>query len=203
MKFPLRYGSITLNEVESRYGQPKIELYGLFRALKALEHLVWGFNVLVEMDASFLKPMANSPGLPNAAVTRWVAYIQLFDLEYKHISAENHKAPDGLSRWAHAAEDTDNTDPGEDCDHYGPFIGDAGPSTIIEPPSEAPFKPSTSDLAEIHTAMFGTAEFQEPSLVAVTTRSQEKNRMANVEEREERSDPLRERKTTRARGTQT
>src|SRR5713101_9120336 len=49
VKFPLWYGSITLNPVESRYGQPKIELYGLFRALKAFEHLIWGFNALVEM----------------------------------------------------------------------------------------------------------------------------------------------------------
>lgn len=29
VKYPLKYGSITLTEVESRYGQPKIELYGL------------------------------------------------------------------------------------------------------------------------------------------------------------------------------
>ena len=69
VKFPIRYGSITLNNTESKYGQPKIEPFGLFRALKALEHLVWGFNVLVEMDASFLKVMANSPGLPNVAAT--------------------------------------------------------------------------------------------------------------------------------------
>ena len=93
-----KLGSITLNNTESNYGQPKIKLFGLFRALKALEHLVWEFNVLVEMDASFLKVMVNSPGLPNAAATRWISYIQLFDLEFKHIPPENHKAPDGLSR---------------------------------------------------------------------------------------------------------
>lgn len=173
VKFPLRYGSITLNEVESRYGQPKIELYGLFRALKALEHLVWGFNVLIEMDASFLKAMANSPGLPNAAVTRWVAYIQLFDLEYKHISAENHKAPDGLSRRAHAAEDTDNTEPGEDCDHYGPFITSAELPTIIEPPAEVIVEQSRSDSAEIYAAMF-------PSLMATEERMENDGPLKHV-----------------------
>jgi hypothetical protein len=36
--------------------------------------------------------------------------------------AESHKAPDGLSRRAHAEEDTDNSSLGEDIDHYGPFI---------------------------------------------------------------------------------
>jgi hypothetical protein len=34
-KRPARYGSIPMNERESRYSQPKLELYGLFRALRA------------------------------------------------------------------------------------------------------------------------------------------------------------------------
>ncbi|KAJ8580938.1 hypothetical protein M405DRAFT_752561 [Rhizopogon salebrosus TDB-379] len=35
---PSRFGSITWNERESRYSQAKIELYGLFRALRATKH---------------------------------------------------------------------------------------------------------------------------------------------------------------------
>jgi hypothetical protein len=148
IKFPICYGSIALNSTESNYGQPKIELFGLFWALKALEHLVWGFNVLVEMDASFLKAMANSPGLPNAAVTQWISYIQLFDLEFKHVSAENHKAPDGLSRCMHAAEDMDNMDPGEDCDHYSPFIRSVQPVNLITPPLEAAIQLAQEEIAD-------------------------------------------------------
>ena len=34
-KRPARYGSIPFNEREARYSQPKLELYGLFRALRA------------------------------------------------------------------------------------------------------------------------------------------------------------------------
>ena len=34
--YPSRFGSIAWNERKSRYSQPKIELYGLFRALRAL-----------------------------------------------------------------------------------------------------------------------------------------------------------------------
>jgi hypothetical protein len=151
VKFPICYGSITLNSMESNYGQPKIELFGLFQALKALEHLVWGFNVLVEMDASLLKAMANSPGLPNAAATQWISYIQLFDLEFKHVSAENHKAPDGLLRCMHAAEDTDNTDPGEDCDHYGPFITSVQPLNVITPPLEAAIQLAEKGIADADT----------------------------------------------------
>ncbi len=32
------FGSITFNECESHYSQPKLELYGVFRALKAEHH---------------------------------------------------------------------------------------------------------------------------------------------------------------------
>ena len=35
-RWPSRFGSIGWNERESRYSQPKIELYGLFRTLHAL-----------------------------------------------------------------------------------------------------------------------------------------------------------------------
>jgi hypothetical protein len=145
VKFPIRYGSITLNEAESKYGQPKIELYGLFRALKALEHLVWGFSVLLEMDASFLKAMINSPGLPNAAATRWITYIQLFNLEFKHVGAESHKAPDGLSRRRRADEDSDDTNASDKSDDHGPFIGNGGWYGIVDPPLEVPVQQEESE----------------------------------------------------------
>ena len=50
-RHPLLYGSITWNNVESHYSQPKIELYGLFRALKALRYDLWGIHFRVEVDA--------------------------------------------------------------------------------------------------------------------------------------------------------
>ena len=77
--------------------------------------------------------MVNSPGLPNAAATRWISYIQLFGLEYKHISTELHKASDRLSRRLHAAEDSDNPDLEEDCDQHGPFIKNGQLNSIITP----------------------------------------------------------------------
>ena len=41
-RYPARFGSITLNDVESRYSQAKLELYRLFRALRAVweQHLL-------------------------------------------------------------------------------------------------------------------------------------------------------------------
>ena len=129
--------------MESRYSQPKIELYGLFRALKALEYLLWGINVVVEADASFLKAMTNSPGLPNAAATRWIAYIQLFDLEFKHIPADNHRIPDGLPRRRYMEEDTENTEiENEDEREDGSFIRAGRP---LHPPGQILIDPDTDD----------------------------------------------------------
>ncbi|KAJ3504975.1 hypothetical protein NMY22_g17741 [Coprinellus aureogranulatus] len=79
---PAIYGSCTFNETESRYSQPKAELYGL----------------------------VHSPDLPNAPMTRWIAFLMLFDFEMKHVSAENHKAADGLSRRPRSQHDSDDED---------------------------------------------------------------------------------------------
>ena len=121
-RHPLLYGSITWNDVESRYSQPKIELYGLFRTLKALRYDLWGIHFRIEVDAKFLKEMINTPGLPNAAMTRWISYIQLFDFELHHVPAERHAGPDGLSRRQRSADDSSDSDDDLQADESGQFI---------------------------------------------------------------------------------
>jgi hypothetical protein len=52
---PARFGSISWNEREARYSQPKLELYRLFRTLHALRmHLIGIRCLIVEMDALFV-----------------------------------------------------------------------------------------------------------------------------------------------------
>ncbi len=46
-RYPARFGSITWNEREQRYSQAKIELYGLFRALKSMRSYIIGAPKLV------------------------------------------------------------------------------------------------------------------------------------------------------------
>jgi hypothetical protein len=49
---PSRFRSISWNERESHYSQPKVELYGLFRTLRALRmHIIGITDLVVEMDA--------------------------------------------------------------------------------------------------------------------------------------------------------
>ena len=103
-------------------------------------------------------------------------YIQLFDLEYKHISAKLHKAPDGLSRRLHATEDSDNTDPEEDCDQYGPFIRNRKLDNSIKPPLEAAILPTHTDVAYIS------------SIVMPVTQDNDES----SEERLENSDPFKQ-----------
>ena len=94
-----RFGSITLNARESRFSQPKLELYGLFRALSALKLRLLGVrNLIVETDAGYIKGMLANPDLqPSASINRWIMGILTFHFELVHVPGKKH-APDGLSR---------------------------------------------------------------------------------------------------------
>ena len=82
------------------YSQPKLELYGLFRALRAYRlYLVGVRNLHVEVDAKYIKGMLNEPDLqPNATINRWIQGLLLFDFTLIHVPAHHHKGPDALSR---------------------------------------------------------------------------------------------------------
>src|SRR6266702_8544149 len=77
---PSRFSSIGWNDRESRYSQPKIELYSLFRALHALcVHIVGITDLIVEMDAQYIHGMLKNPDIqPNAAMNRWITAIKFF-----------------------------------------------------------------------------------------------------------------------------
>jgi hypothetical protein len=110
-RYPSRFGSIALTEVESRYSQAKLELYGLFRAVRVFIFCMK--NLTVEVDAKYIKGMINNPDLqPNATINRWIAGILLFSFKLVHVSALKHKGVDGLSRRPPVEED-----PKEDGDY--------------------------------------------------------------------------------------
>ena len=113
---PSRFGSIGWNERESRYSQPKIELYGLFRTLRALRmHIVGIANLVIEMDAQYVRGMLNNPDVQlNTAINRWIAAILLFDFKLVHVPAEKHLGPDGLSRREPIPGEDDNEDDPEE-----------------------------------------------------------------------------------------
>jgi hypothetical protein len=112
-KRPARYGSLTFNDRESRYSQPKLELYGIFRALKKWRHLLIGVkDFILETDARYIKGMLNAPDeIPNATLNRWIEYILLFTFKLRHVPAKEFGAVDGLSRRR-------RSDDSEDDDEY-------------------------------------------------------------------------------------
>ena len=67
------------------------------------------------MNAKYVKGMINNPDLqPNVTINRWIASILLFHFELRHISADQHTGPDGLSRRPPSDDDPPDTDDFED-----------------------------------------------------------------------------------------
>jgi Integrase zinc binding domain/RNase H-like domain found in reverse transcriptase len=107
VRYPSRFGSIPWNEREARYSQAKLELYGLYRALRACRLWLTGLpTIRVEVDALYIKGMIENPDIqPNATLNRWIAGIRLFDFKLVHVPANRHAGPDGLSRRPMAPDD--------------------------------------------------------------------------------------------------
>ncbi|KAI5823226.1 hypothetical protein K523DRAFT_255551, partial [Schizophyllum commune Tattone D] len=62
-------------------------------------YLIGVKNLVVKVDAQYIKGMLNDPDLqPNATINRWIQGILLFDFKLTHIPAARFRAPDALSR---------------------------------------------------------------------------------------------------------
>jgi hypothetical protein len=112
-----RFGSITLNEREARFSQPKLELYGLYRSLRTLRLYLIGLrNLIVEVDAKYIKGMLANPDIvPSASINRWILSILMFHFELVHVPGAFH-GPDGLSR--RKPQPGDKPEPDDDFDDW-------------------------------------------------------------------------------------
>ena len=149
-----RFGSITLNDREARFSQPKLELYGLYRSLKALKLYIIGIrNLVVEVDAQHIKGMLKNPDIaPSASINRWISAILTFHFELVHVPGERH-GPDGLSRRPPQPgdpvipEDDDDENPLGPCFltmHFWAHFRRISPSVSAFSNSEADEEPSIS-----------------------------------------------------------
>jgi hypothetical protein len=93
------FESITLNDREARFSQAKLEIYSLYRALRKLAlYLIGVRNLIVEMDARYVKGMLQNPDIaPSASINCWILSILTFHFELVHVPGTMH-GPDGLSR---------------------------------------------------------------------------------------------------------
>jgi len=110
---PSCFSSISWNECKSCYSQAKVELYGLFHALRATHlHLISIRNLIIEVNASYIKGMLSNPNIQlNATINCWIAAIQLFDFKLVHVPADKHKGPNGLSRCKPVSGKDEDDDP--------------------------------------------------------------------------------------------
>jgi hypothetical protein len=84
-----------LNEHEQRYATHDLELVAIVHALKMQSHyLLWRRFILMN-DHCGLKYLFEQPRL-NARQARWMALINVFDFEIKHINGKENKVVDML-----------------------------------------------------------------------------------------------------------
>lgn len=111
-----RYESGLWTVQEARYDAGKRECRGVLKALKKFRFWLYGVRFTIEIDANTPVAQLNQSAtdLPGALVTRWLAWIRLFDFEVRHVPGTKHSAADGLSRRprgsAEKEEDTDELD---------------------------------------------------------------------------------------------
>ena len=116
-----RFGSIPLNDRERRFSQPKLELYGLFRALRAYKIFIVGVrNLIIEVDARYIRGMLNNPDTaPSASLNRWIVSILTFHFKLRHIPRKIH-GPDGLLRRPRQPDDLSEEE--EDPEEFDDWV---------------------------------------------------------------------------------
>lgn len=99
-RHPVRYESGLWSVTEQGYDALKRECRGLLKALKKFRWWLYGIHFVLETDANTLVAQLNrsAADLPGALVTRWLAWIRLFDFEVRHVPGTRNTAADALSR---------------------------------------------------------------------------------------------------------
>ena len=118
-RYYARFGSIPLNDREHCFSQPKLDLYGLFRTLRAYKIFIVGiWNLIIEVDARYIRGMLNNlDTAPSASINRWIVAILAFYFELRHVPGEVH-GPDGLSRRPPQPGDLSNDEDPDDFEDW-------------------------------------------------------------------------------------
>jgi hypothetical protein len=151
---PVCFSLITWNERESHYSQAKIELYGLFCALKAAKVWLIGLkSFTMEVDAKYIKGMLCNPDIhPNAAVNRWIVGISFFNFMLNHVPGLKHAGLDRLSHRPGTPEDEeDQEEMSEEVDEWVDEILGCGIWVVKELDEEWPSWTSTLVLTAADT----------------------------------------------------
>jgi len=134
-----RYESGLWNHAEQSYDATKRECRGILKCLQKLRFWLYGVHFVLETDAKVLVAQLGraATDLPGALITRWLAWIRLFDFEIKHVRGKKHTAADGLSRRPWTSADRERAEQETDIDD---FIAHELDANLIESsnPHESP-----------------------------------------------------------------
>jgi hypothetical protein len=99
-RHPARYESGIWSPTEKNYDAGKLECKAVLKGLKKFRQYLYGIHFTMEVDAKTLVAQLNrsASDLPGAMVTRWIAWIQFFDFDVRHVPGKKNAAADGLSR---------------------------------------------------------------------------------------------------------
>jgi RNase H-like domain found in reverse transcriptase/Integrase zinc binding domain len=99
-RHPVRFESGLWTTAERNYDATKRECRGALKAIKKMRSHLIGVHFVLETDAAVLVAQLNKAAtdLPGALLTRWIAWMRLFDFEVKFIPGKKNTAADGLSR---------------------------------------------------------------------------------------------------------
>jgi RNase H-like domain found in reverse transcriptase len=105
------FSSITLNDHEMHFSQPKLELYRLYCALCTLRLYIIGVqNLIIETDACYIKGMLQNLDIqPSVSMNHWIVSILMFHFTLVHVRGAVH-GPDGLSCRPRQPEDPEDSD---------------------------------------------------------------------------------------------
>ena len=159
LRYVAKFGSITLNDREARFSQPKLELYGLYRTLRSLKlYLIGVRNLVVEVDAKYIKGMLSNPDIaPSASINRWILSILMFHFTLVHVPGSQH-GPDGLSR--RRPQPGDEEEPEDDFDDWIDQVN--GFMHFINPPPSYQLARTSSPPMTCFALTDNRQELQEP-----------------------------------------
>jgi len=86
---------------EQRYDTGKRDCRGLMKPLKEFHNYIYGVRFFMQTNVYTLVHQLYVPDndLPGALVTRWIAWIRVFQFYVKHIPRKLNGGADSLSRW--------------------------------------------------------------------------------------------------------
>ena len=99
-RYPCRFESGIWSKGERKYDSGKLECRALLYALKKFRVWLYGAQFTVETYANTLVAQLNRSAidLPGSLMTRWLAWIQLWDFDVRHVPGKKNSVADGLSR---------------------------------------------------------------------------------------------------------